>query len=155
MRGKYRKIWLAGTAAVTMLVGGVLAVTAGSAPSRASLMTQLSQRAIAGHSTVELRRSHNVLVGMSPARATVPNQLSVRLPAAAARRHPRRLTVVFSMPGMNMWHAYTAQLRPAGSGRYVAAVPVLGMPGSWQLSMHIAGAGVHGAATVVAVRLSA
>jgi hypothetical protein len=41
------------------------------------------------------------------------------------------------MPSMNMWRAYTTALKPAGTGRYDATVPVLGMAGHWQLSVSV------------------
>ena len=57
-------------------------------------------------------------------------------------RHGRSLSgaqarVSFSMPSMNMWNAYAAPLRASADGHYAAAIPVLGMAGSWRLRIEV------------------
>ncbi len=125
---------------------GVAVVTATAHPAtRAGLLAQLERPAKAAVAAPKVTAAHGravialpsgrIVVRMSPNRAAERNALSV---AVTRRDRPIDVTgisVSYSMPAMNMWHVLTTHLAPAGSGRYAASEPVLGMAGTWRLDI--------------------
>ena len=139
------RFWAPAALLAALLALGVPTLL-GNQPSRGSLLRSLQQPARyaatsvgpAPINTVISRPAYTVGLNMSPNRAGVRNGFSLRLTNGARPIIGARVTVTFSMPSMNMWQAYTSQLKAVGNGIYSAAEPVLGMPGLWQLSMHVA-----------------
>ncbi len=140
---KRMRVWAA--VAVLPVAGvGALAATA-STPSRQALLNELQTAATPARAASgpgvrivgPARSGYSVTLSSSPNEASGPNRVSIRV-----TRHGRpvigaRVRLSFSMPSMNMWRAYTTGLNPAGTGRYGATVPVLGMAGHWQLRVRV------------------
>ena len=84
-----------------------------------------------------------------PNRATAANRVSLALTVHGRPLAGARVSIVFGMPAMGMADAYSSPLAAASSGVYAAHEPVLGMPGLWQLRLHVVPA--HGAAFDLAV----
>jgi hypothetical protein len=145
LRSRRRHVAAASISAAGLAIG-TLAVTAGP-PTRAALLQQLARPASfrpaamkvgpGPVNTSALVGPYRVVVRLSPNRAGRRDALQLRLTRAGARSDHARAIVSFSMPSMNMWQVLTSQLRPGGRGVYAADEPVLGMPGTWQLSVRI------------------
>ncbi len=158
----------AGTAG--LLVIGGLAATA-SSQSRGALLKQLERPAVpaAASAAVPDATSVGTIVSATPMpighyrlrMAVTPNRAAARNRFAITvteRGHPvagDTVTVTFSMPSMNMWQALTTQLEPVGNGIYAATEPVLGMAGSWQLSVRVTRPGEAPVIAVLADRIGA
>jgi hypothetical protein len=134
-----------GACGVAALLGITALAATASIPTRHALLDQLQRAAIPQHAAASrdlqvVRRAGNgysVTVVLTPNRASGPNRLSVRLAGSGRPLGDAQVTVAFSMPSMKMWNGYTATLAPAGAGRYLATVPVIGMAGRWQLRLDV------------------
>jgi YtkA-like len=120
----------------------VLALTAGH-PAGA-LRSQLEKPAVssahANTATFVVRRGpYRLRASLSPNLATRPEQLRVNVMRGGRPVGGARIRVVFSMPAMNMWRAFTSSLIPGARGLYVRQEPVLGMAGLWQLRFDVTG----------------
>jgi hypothetical protein len=130
---------------VVLLSIGVLAATA-SQPGRSSLLRALRRPASVATASVGPGRVFTVmpagldrlLLRLTPNRAGMRDHLALALTTGARPLVGAKITVVFSMPVMNMWQALTTQLVPHGNGTYSADEPVLGMAGLWQMRVHVA-----------------
>lgn len=137
------RYWIPAAFAAMMLMLGT-ATMLGGRPTRSSLLRSLQQPARSAATSVgQLSRAvrvrdYTLALQMAPNRAAASNRLTVRLTDGARPVTGSRVTVSFSMPSMNMWDAYSSPLRRTGRGLYSATVPVLGMPGLWRLSVHVA-----------------
>jgi hypothetical protein len=124
---------------------GVLAATA-SPPGRSSLLRELQRPATSAAasvgpgpvSTVIPAGPYKLALALTPNRAGVRDHLSVTLTAGARPIRGAQITVVFSMPVMNMWQALTTRLATHGTVAYTADEPVLGMAGMWQMRLRVA-----------------
>jgi hypothetical protein len=154
MRTHGVRIAIVAVAAVAVLGTAAAALVAGQPPSRGSLMAQFSRGAARAATPVSVYRASGTRVAISPARAAVPNQLSVRLAPGTGTRDAAPLLAVFSMPAMNMRAGYAARLRMVGPGRYSATIPVLGMAGLWQVRLRLGGTGSQTFTRVVHLRLA-
>jgi hypothetical protein len=139
-------MWMVASAVTVLLGIGTLAATA-STTSRHALIAQLERGAVPPRATAtqgfRVTRTSSgprsfVVLALGPNRASVANNLHIRLTDHGRPVSGARVRVSFSMPSMGMWNAYTAVLAPAGIGRYAATVPVLGMAGRWQLRIDVA-----------------
>lgn len=147
---------------VVLLGLGIVALGVSAAPRRSQLERQLSRRALvisaagAAHGGQLRGRAGAQAMALSfgANRAGVPNRLVVNLSSDGRPLEGARVTVSFSMPSMDMWQAYTAHLPAAGRGAYAALVPVLGMPGAWQLRITAAAPGRAPVCFVVTERLA-
>jgi hypothetical protein len=130
---------------VVLLSIGVLAATA-SQPGRSLLLRALQRPATFATASVGPGRVSTVIpVGpyrlalrLTPNRAGLRDHLVLAVTTGGRPLVGAKLTVVFSMPVMNMWQALTTQLAPHGNGAYSADEPVLGMAGLWQMRVHVA-----------------
>jgi hypothetical protein len=135
---------------VVLLSIGGLAATA-SQPSRSSLLSSLRRPATFAAAsvgpgrvaTVTVAGPYRLAVRLTPNRAGLRNRVSFRVTQGGRPLAGAHLTVVYSMPAMNMWQALSTPLAPTRAGTYRADVPALGMPGLWQLKLHLATAGAR------------
>lgn len=145
------RIWL--FAAVLLAIAGVAVLAASiTTTSRGALLGQLQRPATQVGARVQpapvtaIRRAgpYRVAFRLSPNLASLHNRLSLLITSRGRPLTGARVAVDFSMPAMNMWRALTGRLAAGGNGTYATDLPVLGMPGVWQLRIQI----VHGAAPV-------
>jgi hypothetical protein len=132
---------------------------ASGAPSRGKILAALEQPAAPAPSqhTVAIANAgpYRLVLDMGPNRASVANGLSLRISDHGRAVGGAHVTVGFSMPSMNMWHAYTSRLAPGPAGSYRTAVPILGMSGTWQLRVHVTRPGAAAITVNVNDRLGA
>jgi hypothetical protein len=133
-------------AAIPVVLLGIaaLAATAGTAQ-RAAVLRQLERPATVpranvgpGPGTVRVGTGRFLLtLTLSPNRGAVVDRLSARLTEAGSPVAGARIVIGYSMPEMQMWNAYTSTLPPTVNGTAAATEAVLGMPGLWQLDVHV------------------
>jgi YtkA-like len=144
-----RGLW-AGLAIAVLSGVAALAATATS-PTRHQLLGELQRAAQPARTATAFRPARTatafstrgrvagvaLTLALTPNRDHGPNQVWVRISRGGRPLTGARVTVAFSMPSMNMWNVYRASLAPAGAGRYLATVPVLGMAGRWRLGVGV------------------
>lgn len=89
------------------------------------------------HVAIARSGPYRVLLQIGPNRASVANEMSLRISKHGRPLTGARTTVVFSMPAMNMRDGYTSRTTQRPDGSYVASLPVLGMSGTWQLHVQV------------------
>jgi hypothetical protein len=146
---------------------GVLALASGfgfSSASRAALLSALERpatpaagaapRVVPGarllHGRAVVRAgAYTATLRLVPNRASAANHVSLALAMRGRPLVGARVSITFGMPAMGMTDAYSSPLAARAAGGYAAAEPVLGMPGLWQLRLHVVPA--HGAPFDLAV----
>jgi hypothetical protein len=159
------RLWVWVAAAIVAAISAVAVVGAtASSDHRTELFSQLQRPAVStsapapaaapqmrvrhGHATLTLAgRAYSM--DLSPNLASARNRLALAVTAGGRPVAGARVTVVFSMPAMNMWRAFSVTLTPTARGPYVATMPFVGMPGEWRLDVRVALPG-HAPATFAA-----
>lgn len=126
-------------AAVGLIVAAFALASGG--PTRGKVLAALEKPVAPTPSQrhVAMARSgpYTVLLQIGPNRASVANEMSLRISDHGRSPTGARATVVFSMPAMNMQDGYTSRPMQRPDGSYVASLPALGMSGTWQLHVHV------------------
>jgi YtkA-like len=155
-----RGVWAA--LAITALSGVAALAATATSPTRHQLLGELQRAATPARTAAVAgfgadRRAPtgvSLTMALTPNRASGPNRVWVRIARRGRPLSGARVAVVFSMPSMNMWNVYSASLAPAGAGRYVATLPVLGMAGRWRLGVAVAPPKGHRFRVAVTDRMS-
>jgi len=133
------KAWLALAVLAAMLAGGALALSP--SQGRQSLVDQLQRAATPARTSAGFARGSSsglsIAATLTPNRASGPIGLSLRVLRDGRPLDGAQVRVGFSMPSMDMFNAYTAELSASAGGRYGATIPVLGMSGRWSLRIDV------------------
>jgi YtkA-like len=159
-------VWVA-AGFVALISGGAVLGASASPDRRAALLSQLQHparvsAAQASASVPQIRAHHGrarltlagraYLMHLSPNLASARNRLALTVTANGRPLVGATVTAVFSMPAMNMWHAFSLSLTPTAGHAYAYAsmMPFVGMPGEWRLDVRVALPGRHPAVFAVA-----
>ncbi len=134
-------------------VGGLLALIAlalmiiagGHAATRGDLLAQLQRPAaypatnVGPHPVAVTLNAGDYRLGVrvTPNRAAAHNTVAVALARNGVPVRGARVSVVYSMPAMDMQNALTSGLPATSSATYSVREPVLGMPGSWTMRFEV------------------
>jgi hypothetical protein len=133
-------MWVALPFVALLPIAAAFALASG-APSREKLLAAVERPAAPPASQVRVAvartGSYRIVLRTGPNRASVTNAISLRVTEAGHPVNGARVTVGFSMPAMDMTHAYTSRPQAGGAGSYTATVPVLGMSGIWHLRVRV------------------
>ncbi len=141
---------LGATAALLALVALALMVLAGShAATRGDLLAQLQRPAtypapsVGPHPVAVSLPAGDYRLGVrvTPNRAAAHNTVALALTRNGVPVHGARVSVVYSMPAMDMQDGLTSSLAPTSGATYSVREPVLGMPGSWAIRFEVRPAG--------------